>query len=861
MRAWSVTPMATDVQYGRTQVPSPLMAAVLAKREGLLARLIKAGEPLDVQNPYGWTALIAAAAQGEVTMVRRLVEAGADIIIQDKRGWDATRYAHSRNYEEIFSVLAPETQFDEVEYEDDDGQAESEFDVDEGLSSIFSSLVDQDHDGLNQDDDDDDDEGDNPELGEDEIDGELEDDESDIGPALGPETFALFEAIEEDDSDAVKKAIDAGAEVEDRDEEGRTALHVAALAGSPQIISLLVDAGADLSAMTETDEMSALMIAISEGNDPSFDVLLELGADPNQADANGFTPLMVAAQFGQWQMVEALIHRGAKIDAKTLRGSTALSAALTSNNVDVAIVLAEQGADWRAQVNDQIDKSCAEFALTNELTSFLEYCEKHGFDSARARLEIEKKDQEELKRLLASEDADTVSILLADGVGRGASVEKIKALINAGAPVNGRSAKGWTALLAAEYSGRFDVAKLLIENGADVTARTYDGLGVIGAIARGDGVPEPEHLRMLVGHDATVTAEDMPLLLSLIQNAHTINEHIDEVDEEDGLNIVSVAVRVGEDGDLVLGNKESEKYSKALSHEKLIGCINTLVQLGVPVDETFLDEASPDQIRGLTPLCLAAGYSMIEVVSRLLELGANPEKEVEVEIDGRKVSVPVIWRSVHSGDADIVRLLVDAGANPNRLVEIHENIHWYPLMAACRQGQVDVVNVLLEGGAKVDGYESEYPSPLAMLLEKPDAPELEEVPDDVMGGIPFIDRVFERSRLETCATLIKFGADPNGISEGRTMLEIAAIADFAEAVELLCSQGAVIDAQLNSGDTPLLAAIRMGNVASVDALLELKAALEPQGVDGVTPLELAESVENETILRLLRLKAGMTIHN
>jgi ankyrin repeat protein len=463
-----------------------------------------------------------------------------------------------------------------------------------------------------------------------------------------------------------------------------------------------------------------------------------------------------------------------------------------------------------------------------------------------------------LKRLLASEDADTVNIVLADGVGRGASVEKIKALINAGAPVNGRSPKGWTALLAAEYSGRFDVAKLLIENGADVTARTYDGLGVIGAIARGDGVPEPEHLRMLVGHGATVTAEDMPLLLSFIQNAHTINE---QVDEEDGLNIVSVAVRVGEDGDLVLGNQESEKYSKALSHEKLIGCINTLVQLGVPVDETFLDEASPDQIRGLTPLCLAAGYSMIEVVSRLLELGANPEKEVEVEIGGRKVFVPVIWKSAHSGDADIVRLLVDAGANPNRLVEIHENIHWYPLMAACRQGYVDVVNVLLEGGAKVDGYESEYSSPLAMLLEKPDGPELEEVPDDVMGGIPFLDRVFKRSRLETCSTLIKFGADPNGISEGRTMLEIATIADFAEAVELLCSQGAVVDAQFNSGDTPLLAAIRMGNVASVDALLEFKAALEPQGVDGVTPLELAESVENETILRLLRLKAGMVIYN
>jgi ankyrin repeat protein len=847
MRAWSITPMAMDVQKGRTLAPPPLMAAVLAKREGLLARLIDAGEPLDVQNTYGWTALIAAAAQGDVTMVRLLVEAGVDITTRDKRGWDATRYAHSRNYEEIFSVLAPEKQFDEVEYEGDDGEAESGHDADESVTPFFSSL-------FGQDDDDDYNLG----LGDDEIDNELSDDESDIVPALSPETFALFEAIEDDDIEAVKKAIDVGADVEGRDEEGRTALHVATLAGSAQMIDLLVDAGADLRAMTETDEMSALMIAISAGDDPSFDALLDLGADPNQADANGFSPLMVAAQFDQWQMVDELIRRGARIDTKTLRGSTALSVALTSNNLDVAILLVEQGANWRVQVNDQIDKSCVEFALTNELNSIVEHCEQHGFDATRAKLEIKQKEQQELKQLIASESAETVNIVLADAVGRGASVEKINALIIAGAPVNGRSPQGWTALLAAEYSGRFDVAKILIENGADVTARTYDGLGVIGAIARGDGVPESEDLRMLVEYGATVSAEDMPLLLSFIQNAHTINE---EVDEGDGLTIASFAVQVGEDGNIVLGNREGEKNSKVLSHPKLIGCINTLVELGVPVDETFIDESATGQIRGQTPLCLAAAYSMFDVAGRLLELGANPQQEMEIEIGGKEVSVPVIWKSVHSGDADIVRLLIDAGANPNCLIQIHEHINWYPLMTACRHGHVDVVNVLLEGGAKVDGYTSEYPSPLAMLLEDCGGPELEEVPDDVMGGIPFIDLVFKRSRLEICSALIKFGADPNGISDGRTMLEIATLADFAEAVDFLCSQGAVVGAQLDSGDTPLLAAIRMGNIASVDALLECKASLGPQGVNGVTPLEMAESFENETILRLLRLKAGMKTHD
>jgi ankyrin repeat protein len=53
----------------------------------------------------------------------------------------------------------------------------------------------------------------------------------------------LFQAIRKGDLEAVKKAIEAGADVNAEDEDGRTLLHTAALRGHTEIAKVLIKAG------------------------------------------------------------------------------------------------------------------------------------------------------------------------------------------------------------------------------------------------------------------------------------------------------------------------------------------------------------------------------------------------------------------------------------------------------------------------------------------------------------------------------------------------------------------------------------------------------------------------------------------
>ena len=71
---------------------------------------------------------------------------------------------------------------------------------------------------------------------------------------------------------------------------------------------------------------------------PDHAGLLELGADPNQADGTGKTPLMYAAEFGP-EHVKALLKAGADPKAKDKKGRTALDYANRAGKPKVAALL------------------------------------------------------------------------------------------------------------------------------------------------------------------------------------------------------------------------------------------------------------------------------------------------------------------------------------------------------------------------------------------------------------------------------------------------------------------------------------------------------------------------------------------
>lgn len=76
-----------------------------------------------------------------------------------------------------------------------------------------------------------------------------------------------------------------------------------------------------------------------------FDLLLGGGADPNQAGMAGLSVLMLAAQQQCPPIIiKHLLAAGAKLDARSAQGFTALSMALIVDNYDAADVLIEAGA-------------------------------------------------------------------------------------------------------------------------------------------------------------------------------------------------------------------------------------------------------------------------------------------------------------------------------------------------------------------------------------------------------------------------------------------------------------------------------------------------------------------------------------
>ncbi len=88
--------------------------------------------------------------------------------------------------------------------------------------------------------------------------------------------------------------------------------------------------------------------AIGDGNVDSVRALIEAGADVNAKDVRGATALHQAAYGNNVAVAAVLIEAGADVNAKNVRGATALHQAAYGNNAAVAAVLIEAGADVNA---------------------------------------------------------------------------------------------------------------------------------------------------------------------------------------------------------------------------------------------------------------------------------------------------------------------------------------------------------------------------------------------------------------------------------------------------------------------------------------------------------------------------------
>ena len=169
-----------------------------------------------------------------------------------------------------------------------------------------------------------------------------------LGAARSPaDESPVADAVMRGDSSRVRQLIKQGLDVNAAQPDGMTALHWAAQRGDAGGAQMLMYAGARVDAVTRNGNYTPLHLAARNGRAAAVKALLAAGADVNAVTTTGaVTALHFAASNGDPGTVSALLDKGAPVDTREgAWGQTPLMWAASANRVAALDVLIKRGAN------------------------------------------------------------------------------------------------------------------------------------------------------------------------------------------------------------------------------------------------------------------------------------------------------------------------------------------------------------------------------------------------------------------------------------------------------------------------------------------------------------------------------------
>lgn len=325
-----------------------------------------------------------------------------------------------------------------------------------------------------------------------------------------PLASALCEASRRGDVQQLAGLIQQGANVDGRNEEGRSPLSCAVAADQVATARMLLSAGADAHSMPSSSgsRWPPLFVAVQAGSLGVATLLLEKGARPTEKSMSGqayFYDLVnsCAAEKGsRLDGLKFLLDRGADAKASSLTGRKAIVAAAKKGRVDIMKLLLDHGAS--ALVDDYNGNSLLSIALDQHNSiEMAELLLQHGADPNSTSMTGDAA----LSGAISKRNVAFAKLLLAAGA-KGSTNDYT------GQPVIVNAVKD-TKLSDADKT---HLVYLLLKNGASARAKdqSWDTSVLHHAVEKAS--PEVVSLLMEHGADASGYRRGEPLLFSAIQS-------------------------------------------------------------------------------------------------------------------------------------------------------------------------------------------------------------------------------------------------------------------------------------------------------------------------------------------------------
>ena len=557
------------------------------------------------------------------------------------------------------------------------------------------------------------------------------------GFVAGAGKSEIADAAQKGDRAAVQKLIQQKVDVNAPQVDGATALHWAVYRQDLELADMLIRAGANVKAVNRTN-VTPLEMAALYGNAGLLDRLIKAGADPKHRGPNGETMVMFAARNGNPAALKVLLEAGADVNTReTVRGTTALMWAIEQKHPEAVKVLLAAGADVGAKsggaglprnyMANRVNLRAVQLAQDRRkraAAAGISYDEQLAIDQKSGR---EVGGQRGLAQALGPDgqplpgrqggaaapaaaapqtpaqtapqapaqtpsaaaaaapgagagrgrganagraggaaaaqpegdnDDDDNEVVVAGLVGSGGGgltpltfaaregdVESARLLLDAGAQINQVTEYGWTPLLTAVNNRNYQLAKLLLEKGADPNIANKGGW-------------TPLYLatdnRNIEGGDYPVPKADM-----------------------DHLELIGLLLEKG-------ANPNARVKD------------NTLTRTIFTMQWFFED--------GATAFVRASQSSDTELMKLLLKHGADPQIATTLGDNALTACAGIGWvegvtyeRSVKE-NFEAMKLLLDLGLDPN----YSNNEGRTALMGAAMKGRSDVIQLLVDRGARLD---------------------------------------------------------------------------------------------------------------------------------------------------------------